>query len=168
MLDHFVPVRFFFKLAYFQSTCATMLSLTHTDLKQLILASPLGFNGLSWDVSQHYYNSVSNCITPVFWSSGGRVCHSFIPGMCNHSAAHSVSNTPFWICFMTNCFYRAICLCFIYKWWFMAMLCVQHHDCVSSRSLRMVQQGPTCLCSPGILWHPHMSSDRPVTPVTAE
>lgn len=30
---------------------------------------------------------------PLFCSSGGRICPSFIPGMCNHSAAHSVSHT---------------------------------------------------------------------------
>lgn len=36
--------------------------------------------------------SASQTAGPLFWFSGGRICPSFIPGMCNHSGAHSVSN----------------------------------------------------------------------------
>lgn len=50
-------------------------------------------------------------------------------------------------------------------------------ECVTASSLgcattvlhmQMVQQEPTCLCSPGILWQPHMSFGRPVMPATVE
>lgn len=87
------------------------------------------------------------------WCLGGRVCHSFIPGMRNHNATHAVSTS--------GPVHGAV------------LLFKDPHGCLSHTLVlllcfRTVQQEPTCLCCPGILWLLLMSSVRPVTPVTAE
>lgn len=80
------------------------------------------------------------------WSfSGGRVCHSFIPGMRNHGSAQAVSTV------------------FVFG---PPKLSGNHYS--PPPLSRTAQQEQTSQCCPGILWRARTSSVRPATPVTAE
>lgn len=101
------------------------------------------------------------------------MCHSFIPGMRNHSAAHAVSDTLHFLqdklCLQNTYDIASFhSLVAIFDYAAKLSLCLMSHLRLSFFFLRTVQQEPTCLCSPGILWHQHTSSGRPVMPVTAE
>lgn len=110
-----------------------------------------------------------NCLS-LCLLSGGRVCHSFIPGMRNNNAGHPVSYThthaqtemkltktfcdsaPDWF----NRFLQHFFFSFSSSYFFSSFPCF----------IRMVQQEQTFHCSPGTHWQPLTSFDRPVMPAT--